>query len=207
MGDSPDMKRLRLFVASAFAVVLVLTSCDSDDNTSAPPAPLINPSVSIETSLGDITVELFPLDAPITVGNFLRYVYEEYYDSLTFHRVIENFVIQGGLLDEHMQTKPAHEPIPNEANNGLSNVRGTMAMARTLDPHSATCQFYINLLDNTSLDFRDRTQRGWGYCVFGKVTKGIAVVDSIGSVETTVRDGYASVPVEPVVIKRIYRID
>ena len=195
----------RLFAASALAVVLSITSCGSDDNPAAPPAPTRNPVLVFETSLGDFTVQLYPLDAPITVGNFLRYVSEAFYDSLTFHRVIENFIIHGGAFDENMQKKPAYEPIPNEADNSLSNVRGTIAMARTGDPHSATSQFFINVKDNLVLDFRDETPRDWGYCVFGKVTGGMEVVDIIRGVETTSKSGYNDVPVEPVIINRLYR--
>ncbi|UCH85750.1 MAG: peptidyl-prolyl cis-trans isomerase [Candidatus Latescibacterota bacterium] len=191
-----------ILVTTAF---LILFSCGSDDSCE-PPDPTENPIVVIETTLGDITVELYPLNSPITVGNFLNYVHESFYNGLIFHRVIKNFMIQGGGLDESMLKKtPTHGPIPNEANNGLSNLLGTIAMARTADPHSATCQFFINVNDNKPLDYRDETPGGWGYCVFGKVIGGMDVVDAIRSVETTQRNGYTDVPVEPIIISRIYR--
>ncbi len=189
----------RSLLSRAFVLIIVLgfTSCDSNDSP-APLAPTRNPVVVFETSLGDFTVELYPLDSPITVGNFLRYVHEAFYDSLIIHRVIENFIIQGGGLDENMQSKTAHDPIPSEAENGLSNVRGTISMARTRDPHSATSQFFINVKDNLALDFRNSTPEGWGYCVFGKVVAGMDIVEAIRHVETTSRNGFNDVPIEPV---------
>ena len=160
-----------------------------------------NPVVVIETSLGDITVELDRARAPVTVENFLAYARAGFYDGTIFHRVIKGFMIQGGGLTPDMQRKPTKPPIENEAGNGLSNTRGTIAMARTADPHSATSQFFINTADNVRLD-RGRESTG-GYAVFGRVTAGMDVVDKIESVPTTDRAGHQNVPVEPVVIKRV----
>ncbi len=159
-----------------------------------------NPVVVLKTNYGDIYIELYPDKAPITVENFLTYVKEGFYDGLIFHRVIPNFVIQGGGFDKDMKPrKPTHPPIKNESDNGLSNVRGTISMARTSDPHSASSQFFINLRDNTFLDY-GKTPQKWGYAVFGKVIKGMDVVDKIASVKTTIKPPYRDVPVEPVII-------
>jgi cyclophilin family peptidyl-prolyl cis-trans isomerase len=194
-------------VFALVGAVLASISCGTDDDPCEPAAetPIANPVVVIETSLGDIGLVLYPLDAPITVGNFLRYLREDFYDSLTVHRVIRTFVIQGGGFDKDMELKPPHEPVPNEANNGLKNIRGSIAMARTTDPHSATSQFFINVTDNTFLNFRDETPQGWGYCVFGRVIEGMDVVDLIENVPTTTRNGYNDVPVDPVVILGVTR--
>jgi len=189
---------------SVVAVMLAFASCGSDDNPCAPAVQENDPVVVFETSLGNFAVVLYPRSAPKTVDNFLRYVNEGFYDSLTFHRVISGFVIQGGQFDENLQKKPAYEPIPNEADNGLSNIRGTLSMARTHAPHSATCQFFINLVDNEILDFKEETPNSWGYCVFGEVILGMDVVDEIEKVETTTRDGFNDVPEVPVVIVKLY---
>ena len=141
-----------------------------------------NPTVLLETSSGDILVELFPEQAPKTVANFLQYVDDGFYTNTIFHRVIPGFMIQGGGLSARMDEKPTREPVPNEADNGLKNARGTLAMARTRDPHSATAQFFINLVDNEFLDHTAPSTDGWGYCVFGKVTEGLDVVDKIAKV-------------------------
>ncbi|RMG33298.1 MAG: peptidyl-prolyl cis-trans isomerase [Gammaproteobacteria bacterium] len=159
--------------------------------------------VVIKTNKGDITVTLYPDKAPKTVANFLRYVDEGFYDGTIFHRVIPGFMIQGGGLTPDMQKKPTHDPIENEAKNGLKNVRGAIAMARTRAPHSATSQFFINHRDNPNLDYPSFD--GWGYAVFGKVTKGMDVVDAIAAVKTTTRNGRKNVPVEPVIIESIRR--
>ncbi|NPA13404.1 MAG: peptidyl-prolyl cis-trans isomerase [Aquificae bacterium] len=162
-----------------------------------------NPIVVIKTDLGDIYVELYPDKAPKTVANFLRYVKDGFYNGLVFHRVVKGFVIQGGGFDKKLKyKKPTYPPVENESNNGLSNVRGTIAMARTSDPHSATTQFYINLADNTFLDY-GKTPQKWGYTVFGRVIKGMEVVDEIGSIPT-INIGYMmNVPIRPVEIKSI----
>ena len=140
-------------------------------------------SVLITTSKGDITVELLPAKAPETVANFLRYVDEGFYNGTIFHRVISGFMIQGGGYDQDYTKKQTHDPVTNEADNGLSNVRGSIAMARTGEPHSATAQFFINHTDNPALDHRNKGT-GWGYAVFGKVVDGMAVVDRIANVKT-----------------------
>jgi peptidyl-prolyl cis-trans isomerase B (cyclophilin B) len=159
-----------------------------------------NPVVRLETSLGEITLELYPDKAPATVANFLQYVREGLYDGTIFHRVINGFMIQGGGLDANLNQKPTRAPIQNEADNGLSNQPYTVAMARTSDPHSATSQFFINVADNKSLNHTAKTPQGWGYAVFGQVVQGREVVDQIKAVSTGNRDGYQNVPLTPVVI-------
>ncbi len=156
--------------------------------------------VSLTTSLGDIILELDPKKAPNTVENFITYVKSGHYDGTIFHRVIEDFVIQGGGLDENMQEKPTRGSIQNEANNKLSNLLGTIAMARTPEPHSASAQFFINTNDNAFLDFNKETDDGWGYCVFGKVVEGYEIVEQIEEVDTTSREGFQDVPVEVITI-------
>jgi peptidyl-prolyl cis-trans isomerase B (cyclophilin B) len=159
-----------------------------------------NPLVRLETSLGEITVELYPDKAPATVANFLQYVREGVYDGTIFHRVINGFMIQGGGLDANLNPKPARAPIQNEADNGLTNQPYTVAMARTSDPNSATNQFFINVADNKSLNHTAKTPQGWGYAVFGQVVQGREVVDQIKAVATGNRDGFQNVPLTPVVI-------
>ena len=159
------------------------------------------PRVKLTTSMGDIVIELDPSAAPKTVENFLAYVNVGYYDGTIFHRVIKDFMIQGGGFDSRMQRKPTRPPIVNEADNGLSNRTGTIAMARTSAPHSASAQFFINVKDNTPLDHRGKTGSGWGYCVFGRVVSGMNVVHAIEHVQTTVRAGMRDVPETPVVIR------
>lgn len=162
--------------------------------------------VVLETSLGKIVLEIYEEKAPETAKNFLKYVDEKFYDGTIFHRVIPNFVIQGGGFDKDMKEKQTYPAIKNEADNGLSNLKGTIAMARTNDPHSATSQFFINLVDNKNLDFKDKNSgRGWGYAVFGKVIEGMDVVDKIASVPTTTKGYYENVPKEPVLILKAYR--
>ena len=163
---------------------------------------MANPSVTMETSLGVITIELFEKEAPVTVANFLRYVDEQFYDGLIFHRVIRGFMIQGGGFDKDMNQKATRAPIRNEAANGLKNDRYTIAMARTPDPHSATAQFFINVADNAFLDYSSPTPQGWGYAVFGKVVKGQEVVDAIAGVKTTTHYPHRDVPAEPIVINK-----
>ena len=156
--------------------------------------------------MGDITLELYPDKAPATVKNFLTYADEKFYDGTVFHRVISGFMIQGGGMTSDMNEKPTHSPILNEADNGLKNDRGTIAMARTNDPNSATAQFFINAKDNTFLNFRSKTIEGYGYCVFGKVTKGLDVVDAIEKTPTTTKGFFQDVPAKPVIIKKAYRL-
>lgn len=163
--------------------------------------------VRLETTLGDITLELFESESPKTVANFLQYVGEGYYDGTIFHRVIDGFMIQGGGFEPGMDQKPARGNIENEADNGLSNDAGTIAMARTPDPHSASTQFFINANDNDFLNFRAKTQEGWGYCVFGKVVDGMEVVTRIEESPTTTRAGHQDVPREDIVINRAVAVD
>ena len=160
----------------------------------------VNPSVIIETSLGNITVELSQDKAPKTVANFLEYVKTGYYKGTVFHRVIKGFMIQGGGLSADMKNKSTQSPIENEAPNGLKNARGTIAMARTAEIHSATSQFFINTVDNSSLDHRSKSPDKFGYCVFGKVTSGMDIVDKIEGVQTETKGMYQNVPTKPVVI-------
>lgn len=155
--------------------------------------------IALETSKGAIELELDAAKAPITVANFVKYVRKGHYDGLIFHRVIPNFMIQGGGFTPDMQQKETDANIENEAKNGLKNVRGSIAMARTPNPHSASSQFFINLKDNSFLDYPG--QDGWGYCVFGKVSKGLEVVDAIAAVQTANNGRHGDVPVEPVLIK------
>jgi len=158
------------------------------------------PVVEIVTSLGTMELELYPDKAPKSVENFLAYVRSGFFDGTIFHRVVPDFVIQGGGFDTEMTKKDTEPPIENEADNGLRNLRGTICMARTNDPHSATSQFFINTTDNPNLDHRDKL-RDWGYAVFGKITVGLEVVDAIEAVATTNRDGYQNVPVDPVIME------
>lgn len=166
-----------------------------------------NPVVLLETTSGDILVELYPDKAPETVANFLKYVDNGFYNNTIFHRVIPGFMIQGGGLTCRMQQKDTEAPIRNEADNGLKNDRGTIAMARTMDPHSATAQFFINLVDNDFLNFQAPSGNGWGYCVFGKVTEGMDVVDKIAKVKTTTVGMYQDVPSDMVVITGASRFE
>ncbi len=167
----------------------------------------VNQLVLIETSMGTIRAELWADKAPQTVENFLSYTDKGFYDGLIFHRVIDGFMIQGGGFTSEMQQKRAGTPIRNEATAELSNDRGTLAMARTSDIHSATSQFFINLVHNASLDHKSNIPAEFGYCVFGKVVEGLDVVDTIGKVKTSTLGHYGDVPVEPVVIKSIRRVD
>lgn len=163
-----------------------------------------NPTAIISTSKGDITVELLADQAPKSVQNFIEYANSGFYDNTIFHRVISHFMIQGGGFTQDMQKKPTGEPIENEAANGVSNLRGTLAMARTNHPHSATAQFFINVQDNLNLDYSGgSSSRTWGYAVFGRVTDGMNVVDDIRFVETSSQPPMHDVPVEPVIIQSV----
>ena len=168
--------------------------------------PSANPQVMLETSKGNIVLELYASTAPDTVKNFLSYVDHKFYDGTVFHRVIPNFMIQGGGFTADMKQKPAKSPIDNEADNGLKNDRGTIAMARTQDPHSATCQFFINTVNNDFLNYKSQTRQGWGYAVFGRVMRGMQVVDSISVVKTGTRGMFRDVPIQPVVILKVRRL-
>ena len=160
--------------------------------------------VTISTSAGDIHLELDANNAPITVANFLKLAEDGYYTGTIFHRIIEGFMVQGGGLDENMAPKPTNtDPIQNEANNGLKNDRGSIAMARTMDPHSATGQFFINHKDNDFLNHTAETSQGWGYAVFGVVTEGMDIVDQIADVATGSSGGHQDVPVDVITIESV----
>lgn len=159
--------------------------------------------VTMDTSKGVIQLELDAEKAPLTVANFVEYAKSGFYDNTIFHRVIAGFMIQGGGFDPDMKQKTTRAPIRNEAGNGLKNQAGTIAMARTGDPHSATAQFFINTVDNTGLDFKSETPQGWGYAVFGRVVDGMDTVTQIEKVRTGVSNGMRDVPVEPVVIRKV----
>jgi peptidyl-prolyl cis-trans isomerase B (cyclophilin B) len=159
--------------------------------------------VIIRTTFGEIKLELDAEKAPKTVANFLKYAEEGYYNGTIFHRVIDNFMIQGGGFDSNMPQKPTGEAVENEADNGLKNDFGTVAMARTMDPHSATAQFFINVKDNDFLNHSGKNMQGWGYTVFAKMTEGSDVIDKIRSVSTGSRDGHQDVPTEDVIIESV----
>jgi cyclophilin family peptidyl-prolyl cis-trans isomerase len=190
---------MRRLLATAATLMILLGSASS--------AFADNPKVLIQTNKGPITLELYPDKAPVTVDNFLRYVDEGFYKGTLFHRVIPGFMIQGGGFDQGMSQKPTREPIKNEADNGLRNKRGTIAMARTNNPDSATAQFFINLKDNSFLNHRSKDTRGWGYTVFGKVTDGMGVVEEIAATPTGAGGPFSQdVPKTPVVIEQISRV-
>ena len=165
-----------------------------------------NPKIEMDTTKGKIILELYADKAPKTVKNFLAYVDAGSYDGTIFHRVIPKFMIQGGGFSADMKRKDARAPIDNEADNGLLNERGTIAMARTSNPHSATAQFFINTKNNDFLNHKDKSSQGWGYAVFGRVAEGMAVVDAISGVKTGTRGRFRDVPTEPVVIRKIVRL-
>lgn len=166
-----------------------------------------NPTVLIETSSGEILVELFEDKAPETVASFLKYVDSDFYNNTIFHRVIKDFMIQGGGMDLRMNEKETLTTIENEAHNGLENEAGTLAMARTMDPHSASSQFFINLKNNSFLNHSEQTMEGWGYCVFGKVIEGMDIVEKIGKSKTKSQGMHDDVPVDSVVIVGMSRYE
>lgn len=186
------------------AAAPAVTTVEPKAETKTPSNPN-NPIVRIETSMGPIKVELFEDKAPLSVKNFLAYVEDRFYDGTIFHRVMPDFMIQGGGFEPGMKQKPTRPPIKNESDNGLSNLRGTVAMARTSAPDSATAQFYINVVDNPSLN-RNLAEDGVGYCVFGQVLEGMAVVDKIRRVRTTRLGPHAAVPIEDVTIQSVRRV-
>lgn len=159
--------------------------------------------ILMTTTVGPMTLELDADNAPKTVENFLSYVSSGFYDGTIFHRVIDNFMVQGGGFTADMEQKSTQAPVENEANNGLKNARGTIAMARTQDPHSATAQFFINVQDNDFLNHTGENMQGWGYAVFGKVTEGEDVLDKIRCVQTGSQAGHQDVPVEPIIIESV----
>lgn len=168
---------------------------------------MANPTVLLETTSGEILIELFEDKAPETVKNFLQYVDDGFYENTIFHRVIKGFMIQGGGLTMRMEEKETREPVKNEADNELSNTRGTIAMARTMDPHSASAQFFINTVDNPELDHTAPNPHGWGYCVFGKVVEGMDVVDKIEKSKVKEQGMHEAVPVDSVVITAASRFE
>ena len=193
-------RALRRLAMAFLGVALAVALAPAAARAAAQPAS--DPVVKLETSLGDIVLRLDARKAPITVANFIQYVKSGHYDGTVFHRVIKNFMIQGGGMTPELKEKRTVAPIRNEADNGLRNQKYTIAMARTSDPHSASSQFFINTKNNDFLDFKAKTPQGWGYAVFGKVIQGQNVVDKIESV-TTGRKGYHDdVPVTPVIIKK-----
>ena len=181
---------LMLCLGAALAVAGQVSAADPD------------PAVKLETNFGDIIVRLDARKAPISTANFVQYVKSGFYDGTVFHRVIKNFMIQGGGFTADMKQKSARAPIRNEADNGLKNKKYTIAMARTGEPHSASSQFFINVKDNDFLDFKGQNPQGWGYAVFGKVIKGQEVVDKIAAVQTGKKGYYDDVPMETVTIKK-----
>ena len=178
----------------AFALALLTTTAQADNH---------NTMLQMNTSMGSIEIELFAEQAPLSTANFLEYVNSDFFDGLIFHRVIPGFMIQGGGMDAQMREKSNNAPIQNEADNGLKNDRGTLAMARTSNPHSATSQFFINLVNNDFLNHSSKDARGWGYAVFGKVSKGMDVVDAIAQVSTGNSGYHQDVPKQPIVIESV----
>ena len=193
-----------IVIVTAVAVIFFLSPSDQNDQTTYYPQEDQMSLVTISTSAGDIHLELDAENAPITVANFLQLAKDDYYNGTIFHRIIDGFMVQGGGLDENMAPKPTGtEPIQNEANNGLKNDRGTLAMARTMDPHSATGQFFINHKDNDFLNHTSETSQGWGYAVFGSVINGMDIVDQIALSTTSTVGGYADAPLEPTIIHSV----
>tara|TARA_B100000959_G_scaffold188867_1_gene197578 strand:+ start:16 stop:636 length:621 start_codon:yes stop_codon:yes gene_type:complete len=193
-----------IIIVTAVALIFFLSPIDQKDQTEYYPEEDQMSLVTISTSAGEIHLELDADNAPITVANFLKLAEDGYYSGTIFHRIIEGFMVQGGGLDENMTPKPTNtDPIQNEANNGLKNDRGTIAMARTMDPHSATGQFFINHKDNDFLNHAAETSQGWGYAVFGSVIDGMDVVDQIALSTTSTVGGYADAPLEPTIINSV----
>ena len=184
-------------------LIALTTNVHAASSDTAKPSASTNPNVIFETSQGNFTIELYPDKAPKTVANFLQYVKDGFYENTIFHRVINRFMIQGGGFERDMTEKNTRAPIVNEANNGLLNEVGTIAMARTMDPDSATAQFFINLNDNQFLNYNGPDPESIGYCVFGKVTQGLDVVQKIGVVQTTFIGRNADVPVKAITIKSV----
>ena len=187
-------------------LAMLLGACSDQGQNAEAPKAADNPKVVMQTTMGDIVIELYPQKAPKTVANFLQYVDEGFYNGTIFHRVIDGFMIQGGGFTENMEQKQTRPPILNEADNGLRNTTGTIAMARTMEPHSASAQFFINVANNTPLDFREKTPRAWGYAVFGRVVKGMDVVKAIKSVKTESRGMYSDVPSTNIIIQKVSRL-
>lgn len=196
------LRVLSLVALSSLALAFANSAAAASSTSTQGPSMSTNPRVQLQTSQGDIVIELDAEKAPKTVENFLTYVKEGFYDGTVFHRVINNFMVQGGGFDAGMKQKQTHAPVENEADNGLKNNRYTLAMARTADPHSATAQFFINVADNDFLNFTSPTPNGWGYAVFGKVVEGTDVVDKIKGVKTGNKGFHQDVPSEDVLIEK-----
>ena len=192
---------MRMTFVATLVLLAAVAPGDAQESTKG------NPQVVLETSKGRMVLELYPDKAPVTVKNFLAYVDAKFYDGTIFHRVIPNFMIQGGGFTADMNQKPTNDPIQNEADNGLKNQRGTIAMARTSVPDSATSQFFINSVSNDFLNFKSKSAQGWGYAVFGKVVEGLDVVDAISAVKTGTSGRFRDVPAEPVVIESARRAE
>ena len=206
MSRAASSSKVALFLLT---LMLGMSGCGASEpgkqsvSTSPAAGQPANPRVLIETSKGNITVEVFANNAPKSTANFIGYVKSGFYDGLAFHRVIPGFMIQTGGMTPDMTEKPKRAPIQNEADNGLKNLRGTLAMARTGEPHSASSQFFINVTDNAFLNHRGKSFEGWGYAVFGQVVDGMDVVDAIVAVPRGNRGPHGDVPVDPIVMKRV----
>jgi cyclophilin family peptidyl-prolyl cis-trans isomerase len=193
---------MRKFLKRMFTVLAVTAILSGTTQVTIQSAE-IGPKVRLTTTLGDIVLLLYPKDAPKTVDNFLKYVRDGFYDGTVFHRILQGYIIQGGGYTLRLQSKPTRAPIKNEADNGLKNKIGTIAMARTKDPHSATSQFFFNIQDNENLDHRSKTPGGWGYCVFGEVTEGLRVLYKISNTPTGSAGPFQrDVPRIPIIIKK-----
>ena len=185
---------MKLGILTIFCLVASIVSVHSAEGAA-------NARVRLATTMGDIVIELYEDKAPVSAANFLEYTRAGFYDGTIFHRIIDGFMCQGGGFSEGMQKKSTRAPIANEADNGLKNSRGTLAMARTSDPNSATAQFFVNLVDNGPLDHTSKTDQGWGYAVFGAVVDGMEVVDKMAKVRTGSQSMMRDVPVDPIIIR------
>jgi peptidyl-prolyl cis-trans isomerase A (cyclophilin A) len=200
MGGEYKMKFINFLLIIVLSLFLLVPGSASAEEETG------NPMVEVRTNLGDFILELYPEKAPKSVENFLNYVDKKFYDGTTFHRVIPDFMVQGGGFTPDMMKKAAGAPIANEAANGLKNLKGTIAMARTSEINSATCQFFINVKDNPGLDHKGETPDKFGYAVFGKVIDGMDTIEKIRNVKTTTKGAYADVPVKNVIIKSMRRV-
>ncbi len=198
--NATETKEAKEVVTKPVAEKLAAAKTEQLTDTKDSGDKMSNPIIKMETSKGTMMIELDAEKAPKSAANFVEYVKDGFYDGLIFHRVIPNFMVQGGGMNPDMSEKPNKMPIQNEANNGLKNDRGTLAMARTNDPHSATSQFFINLKDNDFLNHTSESPAGWGYAVFGKVTDGLETIDEIAKVQTGNKGHHGDVPVEPITI-------
>lgn len=197
------------FFSLFFLMIFSLTACnaDTEKSESSTGVTMTNPTIKIETTKGDIILQLDSENAPNSTANFVQYVKDGFYDGTIFHRIIPDFMVQGGGMTPDMSEKSNNAPIKNEANNGLKNDRGTVAMARTGDPHSATSQFFINVKNNDFLNFSSESMQGWGYAVFGKVVEGMDVVDAIVSVPRGRHGYHDDVPKESIIMNKVTIIE